>query len=247
VNTSFINWGEKNGYSYRDRTGFETPAANGCLVADLDGDGFVDLIVTAADHRSKIFWGSSHGIDLQAPTTLPVENSVSASRLDSDLLLATSQGIDRLTVRGRDFKVEPSIPFEGAGKVVVKDLNGDGVDDLVVTCSVTGADWKTRTWATTSRIFWGEQQGSRVSFKDSMYTDLPTLGVANVAVGDINGDGFPDIVFANLRTHLSFDVPSYVCWGGPQGYGKDRRAELPTHGAKAVSISGKDVFLAKAD
>src|SRR5712692_3216829 len=39
VNTSYVYWGRPDGYFYRDRTAFETPGANGCLAADLDGDG----------------------------------------------------------------------------------------------------------------------------------------------------------------------------------------------------------------
>src|SRR5262249_47876119 len=46
--TSYVYWGRSDGYSYRDRKPFKTPGGTGCLVADLDGDGFNDLVVTAA-------------------------------------------------------------------------------------------------------------------------------------------------------------------------------------------------------
>jgi hypothetical protein len=70
-NTSYVYWGREDGYFYRDRAVFNTPGANGCLVADLDGDGFNDLIVTAAGRNGRIFWGQRKGLNFASPTPLP--------------------------------------------------------------------------------------------------------------------------------------------------------------------------------
>lgn len=247
ANSSLIYWGGKDGYFSRDRTALQTPGANGCLAVDLDGDGYADLVVTAAGRQSEIFWGGPQGLNQQKSSPLPEGSILDAARLASNHLVVTmSKGLDVLKVQSRTVGIEQTVPFEGAGKVAVGELNGDRVPDLVVTREDKGQTWETRHWATTSRIFWGREQGGKDVFSATSHTDLPTLGASDVAISDVDKDGYPDIVFANMRTHLSYDVPSYIYWGGPKGYSVTRRSALPTHGAKAVSVLGQNVFFANS-
>jgi hypothetical protein len=237
VNTSYIYWGREAGYFYRARTAFETPEANGCLAADLDGDGVPDLLVTAGSKQGKVFW--SGNLDVASP--LPVESTRGAALLDGRLVLATAQGPRVYSVRNRMFQLEQSIAFEGAGRVAVGDLNRDGVPDLVVTRAVMN-----RKWDTPSRIFWGKRRVGQAVLEESGWQDLPALGAIDAAIGDVDGDGFSDVVFANSRSDLSFDVDSYVYWGGPDGFRADRRTGLPTHSAQGAAIANGRVFFANS-
>ena len=71
--------------------------------------------------------------------------------------------------------------------------------------------------------------------------ELPTQGAESVAVGDLNKDGFPEIVFANsgLSYHVAEDNfnQSFVYWGSSKGYSAARRLNLKT-------INGRDVKIA---
>jgi hypothetical protein len=239
--TSYVYWGRADGYFYRDRAGFETPGANGCLAADLDADGFADLVVTAAGQNGKIFWGRKNGPDFAAVGRLPTAGTEGAVQLGKRLILGSRSGPEIFSFAGRAFHLDQRIPFEGAGRIATADLNGDGISDLVVARPVV-----VRKWEANSRIFWGSGQPGRGRFEESSHADLPTLGAADVAIADIDQDGFPDLVFANSRSTLSFDVDSYVYWGGAGGFSEKQRTALPSHGAQRASVFGRSVFLANS-
>src|SRR5581483_11641568 len=241
VNTSSIYWGEDAGYVYAHRKLLETPHAFGCLADDLDGDGHVDLLVAGTARSTRVFWGGPKGVDFSASTAVPVAEARSPAAAGGRLFLATAKGIEVRRVRGHSFEPELTLALEGASALTLSDLNRDGVLDLVAARTAVA-----RNWETPSRIFWGSRKNGELTFAASAYQDLPTLSALGVAVSDLDADGYPDIVFANSRTYLSYDIPSYVYWGGPSGYGVERRSELPTHGAQAVSISGHDVFFANS-
>src|SRR5262249_44184380 len=76
--------------------------------------------------------------------------------------------------------------------VAVGDFNGDGIPDIVtgnsgVCCPYTGS----------VSVLLGNGDGTFQAAK----TYLTTSGTNSVAVGDLNGDGIPDLVTADLRGH----------------------------------------------
>ncbi|PYV07484.1 MAG: hypothetical protein DMG07_28750, partial [Acidobacteria bacterium] len=56
-------------------------------------------------------------------------------------------------------------------------------------------------------------------------------------MADLDRDGRQDIVLANNHSARTYDVPSYIYWGNPRGYGPQRRSELQTFGAVAVAAA----------
>ncbi|HWB99024.1 MAG TPA: VCBS repeat-containing protein [Bryobacteraceae bacterium] len=234
METSYAYWGREKGYFYRARTGFETPGANGCATGDLDGDGVEDLVVTASGKNGKIFWSGK----LRDPAPLPLEGGLGAAVVGRRLVLATAQGPRIYSARNRAFQLEQSLALEHGGRVAVGDLNHDGMPDLVVTRAVVK-----RQWETSSRVYWGKPGGQ---FDEAAHLDLPTVGAVDAAIGDIDGDGFADLAFANSRSDLQFDIDSYVYWGGADGLRAGRRSSLPTHGAQGVAIAGGSVFFANS-
>ena len=80
-----------------------------------------------------------------------------------------------------------------------------------------------------STVIWG---------KDGSETPVPTLNARDVAVSDLNRDGFPELIFANYSegTYGNLDVSSYVYWGSVHGYADARRTDLQTFGAAAVAV-----------
>jgi hypothetical protein len=234
VNRSYVYWGGPDGFSYRNRTEFETPRATGCAVADLDHDRFADLVVAAGGNNGRIYWGGAAGPDFRKPTPLPVADTVAAVAGDGRLFVSTKTGVSVLAFAKRALSVDQELPLHPAGRLAVADLNKDGAADLLVTLGAAG------------RIYWGQDTAGHARFDATHFTELPALGAADVAIGDIDQDGFPDIVFANSRSARSFDIDSYIYWGGKDGYQPTRRTELPTHGAQGVAVSGSRIFFANS-
>ncbi len=241
VNRSIVYWGGKDGFSYRARTEWETPRATGCFATDLDHDGFADLIVTAGGENGRIYWGRAAGPDFHAGASLPVKDSKAAATFNGLLVLSSNEGIGVFSIAKRAFHVEQQLPLSNAGRLAVADLNHDGAADIVVTRASNGRDWNVP-----SRIYWGQGSAEHSRFSESRITELPGHGAADVAVGDLDSDGVPDIVLANSRTALSYDIDSYVYWGGSDGYQSSHRTGLATHGAQGTAISGNTVLFANS-
>ncbi len=76
-----------------------------------------------------------------------------------------------------------------ANSIVLFDVNNDSFPDILVG-NYLGED-------STNQLFLNDGQGN---FTDEDAIDLPTSGARSIVVDDINGDGFPDIVFGSFET-----------------------------------------------
>lgn len=261
---SFIYWGTAKGYSAQHRTALPTVDANTVTASDLNGDGYPDLIFASGGYSyqfdkaggdytflrpySDIYWGSSHGYSPQDVSHLPTFDATDVKVADlnkdgyPDILFA---------MRGYDGKhsgvfiywgsvthtYSPShrtfLPGLGPTAVAVADLNQDGYPDIIVANDgILHKEFqKPINYPVPSYIYWGGPHG----FSPSNRSELPTEGAADVKVGDLNGDGAPDIVFANEVGDSAF-----IYWGKPGSkglYEPYRRTELPTLNASRCAIA----------
>jgi hypothetical protein len=112
------------------------------------------------------------------------------------------------------------------------DLDGDGYLDIVFANMFNGA-----SHSIDSYIYWGGPSGFDVSSR----TELPTEGATDVAVSDLDGDGFIDIVFSNgIDDAVGYATDSYVYWGSAAGYTTANRTDLPTRGPWGVTLADLD-------
>jgi uncharacterized repeat protein (TIGR01451 family) len=113
-----------------------------------------------------------------------------------------------------------------AGNLYSSDLNGDGISELLFANYYNGST----TVFNGGWIYWGQGAPTSPSWSTSQRTDLPTNGTWGMAVYDLNGDGFPEVLFS------SYSAGDYIYWGQSGGtygvwYSAIHRSELPVIGS----------------
>ena len=262
---SYIYWGGANGFDAANPELVPTHGSADVTTANLDGDDRLDLVFTNDSSHAQelqIFLGrGGYGKDAGQLLPLPHPTSVTACDLDRD-------GKDDLVVTGAPAEGEGSgaepgaeihllyllfgspsgidpertfqLPSHRAQGTFCGDLNGDEWPDLAVASHHDDSVPRDQAWASNfqvpSFVYWGSEQG----FSPENRSPLPTLGARDVAAGDLNRDGFLDLVFANERDGVSFDVPSYIYWGSQTGFAPYLRSDLQGFGAVGVQVEDLD-------
>lgn len=199
-----------DGIDSGDRSGISVSSAG-----DVNGDGFDDLIVGAlradpdGDDRageSYVLFGKSG--DFDSAIALETLDGTTGFRLD---------GVDPLDYSG--------VSVSSAG-----DVNGDGFDDLIV--GAPGADPHGEDGAGESYVVFGKSGGfssginlgtlnGATGFRIEGDDSGDRFGVSVSSAGDVNGDGFDDLIIgAHYRdSNSSFrSGTSYVVFGKSGGF-----------------------------
>jgi uncharacterized repeat protein (TIGR01451 family) len=121
------------------------------------------------------------------------------------------------------------------------DLNGDGISELLI------ADFQDNNGNTPidgGRIFWGQGTPTNPSWSAAISDALPTIGATAAIVADLNGDGLPEVIFANAyhSPSYSFNTHIYVYWGLPGGlhgvqYSSSEVTSLFVGSANGISVA----------
>jgi hypothetical protein len=244
---SRIYWQHEDGFALERVTDLPTRHAVDVKIADLDGDGRLDVVfLQGGDWPSvRVYFRDVRGYSTERVQEISVTGrgfvdgiagELAVADLDGDgrLDLAVAAGgeaLELLLNRGRDFAAweRRTLPAQGPLSVVAVDLNRDGRIDLAVTGFAAHRRDQTEAAA---RVYWNSAGG----FAADRRADLRVLNATTVRAGDLNGDGFIDLAFANSQDHATFDVPSYLYWGGADGFAVARRTELTSFGAVSVAI-----------
>ena len=213
----------------------QTTEAN--AVADLNRDGYLDLIFPlGSSAHAEIWYGSENGFVREDSQELPVDGPPHAipADLDSDgwLDLIFTSGIDKkhYTVNTRTFiywggsdgfSSDVQTQLEGT----VADLNRDGHLDIAVTNYRSDTNRKIPTF-----IYWGD--GSR-NYHEKRRSLLPSASGSAINALDLNRDGWLELVVSNHQKNFDHGAGGTdIFWGSPEGYASlgSRRTHLPTVG-----------------
>jgi len=197
-------------------------------VGDVDGDGFADVVALSVADNAYLYLGGPSGVST-VPTPLPLPGQVfsvaAAGDLNGDgfgdvvfgdyqlghwvgvayVLYGSPNGLSTNPVT----ITSPSVAYEMFGYAVAcaGDVNGDGFADLVV--GAPGGDSGYTGVLPTAFVYTGGAGGVSTTpvalaspDGSSGFASVPTADFASTVSGggDVDGDGFADVVVASPRT-----------------------------------------------
>ncbi|MEC8423206.1 MAG: VCBS repeat-containing protein, partial [Myxococcota bacterium] len=242
---SFVYYAD-GGYLDADRAALPSSGAYEAAAADLDGDGYQDIVIAnyfdgaTRNVDSTVYWGSATGHSSADRTQLPTVGAVDllVEDLDGDgypELVFTGYYNDSSfdfdsyvywgSAAGYSAADRTDLPTTGGWKSVSADFDGDGHRDLAFCSYYSGG------YATDSHVYWGSASG----FSRTDRTALPTLGCRDVVADDINGDGYTDLLFASYYSGSSHLTDSRVYYASPAGFSTTSYTDLATDGALSAA------------
>ena len=251
---SRIYWGSSTGFSAGVYDQLPTIGPWGNNAADVDGDGYLDIIYShLTDYatyslNSYIYWGSGTGFDSGIYELLPTYGAYDNSVADldgngyqdvvfSNLTNGLTYQIDSFIywgdAGGLDLANPEGLPTAGATGNSIADLNYDGYLDIVFSSLYDDSSNDIPSY-----IYWGSSTG----FFAGSRQELPTLGAVVNFIADLDTDGYLDIIFANHQQDAAtFEVDSYIYWGSSTGFSEGDRDVLPALGPSGVTAAGPGI------
>ena len=118
--------------------------------------------------------------------------------------------------------------------VAAADFNRDGFVDLAIANhGIEG--WKRFGTAQhlESYIYWNGPTG----FSSPRRDVVPSISALDVAAGDLNRDGFPELLFVNNNSE---EKSVFLYWGGPGGFSVERRDQMEGGDPVGLRLSDLD-------
>ncbi|WP_168735695.1 FG-GAP repeat domain-containing protein [Cohnella fermenti] len=252
-NGSFVYYNGPEGFSVDRRVELPTRYAMNGVCADLNRDGYLDLIVVGHNNDELlIFYGSENGFaDEPVRIRLIVDGVVyrqprfmTLADLNNDgwldLVIPDCGATDDLLILwggpdGFDIERRSLLP-EGSGiSSRAADLTGNGWLDLIIG-GYKGPDIGD-PYGTSVFIYWGGPEG----YSNDRRTELPAHFAADLAVADFNNDGILDLFVSCYHGTRTRDIDSYIYWGEPGGgFSVEKRTQFPGHSAAGVLAADFD-------
>jgi hypothetical protein len=172
------------------------------------------------------------GILTRATSPLGEHQLITTSLMGDDGFKSSSHVF--LGQGGSDYlSISPaSLGTVGAEAVDAADINGDGLQDLILAVYMTSDNnfnGQSPLFLTTP-VGWRPQPDHK----------FPTTGARDVLLEDLNGDGHVDVVFAQEQAVQGSTVNSTLFWGSDEGWSAAPDVEFATTFASGVAAADLD-------
>jgi Ca2+-binding RTX toxin-like protein len=225
-----------------DRSGYSVASAG-----DVNGDGFDDLIIGAPDA-----YGAGNAVP-KAGSSYVVFGK--AGGFGAAIDLATiGAGIGGFVIHGEDQR-----DFSGFSVASAGDVNGDGFGDFVIGAMGADGAGDAKPWAGGSYVVFGKAGGFGAAIDLSNIAagiggfvihgrdEDDFSGYSVASAGDVNGDGFDDLVVGAWGADGAGDAEfragdSYVVFGKAAGFGAAIDLATIAAGTGGFVIHGEDAY-----
>lgn len=201
------------------------------MVADLNRDGWLDIVAGAGTYDSKpetmskssvIYWGGPEGFSVERSSVLPTymcgDFFVADVNKDGwlDIIYGDKRGFIGIFLGGPD-GYSPDrmvkIPLEGMGEPMIGtpncvDINGDGWLDIIF--AVMGHYNRSQSGF---YILYGGPNGFSPDRMDFHPTEASS---GLISVADVNNDGKLDLLVPAYSTQFRRDLQAFIYWGNDE-------------------------------
>ncbi|MDZ7377219.1 MAG: VCBS repeat-containing protein, partial [candidate division KSB1 bacterium] len=252
---SYVYFGSANGFSNDHRQSLQTIGAWGANAADLNYDGWIDLLVcNFQEHYSYevpsfIYWNGPDGFQLTRRTCLYEHGAQGNAIADFDgdghldILITSMMGNSRgdydpnYLYFGNEqglysFENRIELPGREAYEQAFADLDDDGQVDILIVNRGETTRLANEVW-----IYWNQEN----RFHPWRITGLPAYGGIGAEVADLDRDGYLDIIISNSDSKQKSPdgkpIPgSFIYWGDSGGWSVTERTELPIVETRAIAV-----------
>ena len=237
--------GKDNFKTYDEIEFGETISGRWPSAVDVNGDGWMDIIMTTGINHAYILYGGPDGFSLERSQKLAVRHSIGATAAD-----LTKNGYPDIIIGGHtdtpkkgDLRLrEPHHSYvyiywngpdgisednkcilrgDAADSFAVADFNNDGWLDVFAGSYHGGVDRDINSF-----LYWNREGHFKELDRDLLYAHSATGCMA----ADFNEDGYIDLALANHKVDGDHTGWSAVWWNGPNGFNTERQTHLPTKG-----------------